>query len=297
MSYFVHNWTYVSCRLHRMEQYTLATSISYIASQGTTLSGREEACLTAALAKLKASQKAGSVYFFGRISGDEDDYYVAFILQTQPNGEFPKKRFYWTSAASGFVFSDLPSLSPAEASLARKERSGFRGKPAKIVGLSDEEQEALETAEPGDEAGEVKEKILRITELQRLSYVVKSIDFETSAVPQGAFILNDDNALIADSTFKGLGYSDAKNIKHWSHFRKPVDVAKAEALKTPFDSLTEDKPNGCWTIRGDAAANAVVIRSLLWPGYSAFHIPGTALFGGAYLGDGRRNNDLPFLLL
>jgi radial spoke head protein 9 len=252
------------------------------------------------------------VYFFGRISGDEDDYYVAYVLIA---GQIPGKRFFWATATSGFVFSDLPALNAAEATLARKERGFFRGKPAKILGLTDEEQEALEAeeaaaaeaaaageapaAESGEGEGEPKkeEKPLRITELQRLSYVVKSIDFETSAVPVGAYIVNDDHFVISDSTFRGLSYSDAKSLNHWAHFRAPVDAAKAEALQAFLDPLTDDKPNGAWSIRSDAAANAVVVRSLLWPGYAAFHIPGTPHFGGAYFGDGRRNNDLAFLLL
>jgi hypothetical protein len=78
-----------------MEQFSIETGLKHIASQGGVLSPREIACLNAAMTKLRLSEKYSSVYFWGRITGDQDDYYVAYGLRASPH-KYPNKRFYWT---------------------------------------------------------------------------------------------------------------------------------------------------------------------------------------------------------
>ena len=78
-----------------MEEFTLDAGMQHISSQGGVLSARESACISAALAKLRISEKYPQVYFWGRISGDEDDYYIAYGLR-QSSKKYPNKRFYWT---------------------------------------------------------------------------------------------------------------------------------------------------------------------------------------------------------
>ena len=63
-----------------------------------------------------------------------------------------------------------------------------------------------------------------------------------------------------------------------------------------LDPISNDKPKGTWALHLDAAKTIVHIRNLLWPGYFAFNKIGTSRFGGAYIGDGRKNKDLPFML-
>lgn len=45
--------------------------------------------------------------------------------------------------------------------------------------------------------------------------------------------------------------------------------------------------------RGNAL---VVLRSLLWPGLTFYHAPGTKNCGYIYVGTGEKNMDLPFML-
>ena len=49
-----------------------------------------------------------------------------------------------------------------------------------------------------------------------------------------------------------------------------------------------------WRVRVDAEAGRVTARSLLWPGYHFAAAIGAPAFGGVYVGDGRRNDDLVF---
>jgi radial spoke head protein 9 len=63
-----------------------------------------------------------------------------------------------------------------------------------------------------------------------------------------------------------------------------------------LDDITSDLPKGCWSLVSDCSGGVVTIRSLLWPGYYAFHRVHTPVFGAAYVGYGIRNQDLPFML-
>ena len=51
-----------------------------------------------------------------------------------------------------------------------------------------------------------------------------------------------------------------------------------------LDCISEDKPAGSWSIQLDARMKNVSVRSLLWPGYFAFHRLGSNIFGGIYIG-------------
>ena len=168
-----------------------------------------------------------------------------------------------------------------------------------------EEEEAVQ-----DPPAEVEEtapsppRPVRVTELQRLAYTVRQIDNEVSIVPVGAYLVTDSKAVIQDSSFRGLPYPAALSLGSWRHFRPPTDPERllilaggAAAHQSEFlDKLDFDSPSGSWVIREDLSAQAVIIRSLLWQGYSAYHIPGTNYFGGAYFGNGSRTDDLAFLL-
>ena len=49
-----------------------------------------------------------------------------------------------------------------------------------------------------------------------------------------------------------------------------------------------------WRVRVDEDAARVSARSLLWPGYFFAAALGTPAWGGVYVGDGRRNDDVVF---
>jgi radial spoke head protein 9 len=55
-------------------------------------------------------------------------------------------------------------------------------------------------------------------------------------------------------------------------------------------------PHKCWSIFSDVTKTIAVVRSQLWPGFYAYHRCNTNVCGHIYIGDGLRNNDLPFML-
>jgi len=56
-------------------------------------------------------------------------------------------------------------------------------------------------------------------------------------------------------------------------------------------------PNaGCWSVYMEQGGKSATLRSLLWPGMVAYHVPHTPSFGYFYSGMGEKNADLLFML-
>ena len=78
-----------------MNQFDIEKGVRLIASQGGVLSARELACLSASMTNARVSENLSEVSFWGRITGDEDDYYIIYGLKTHKS-QFPNKKFLWT---------------------------------------------------------------------------------------------------------------------------------------------------------------------------------------------------------
>ena len=63
-----------------------------------------------------------------------------------------------------------------------------------------------------------------------------------------------------------------------------------------LDDISADFPKGSWSLVKDTTESVANLRNNLWPGYFAFHRVNTTLYGGLYIGNGIRNNDLPFMV-
>jgi radial spoke head protein 9 len=46
----------------------------------------------------------------------------------------------------------------------------------------------------------------------------------------------------------------------------------------------------------DTTGITAIIRNRLWPGYFGYHRSNSKIFGGLYIGNGIKNNDLPFMI-
>ena len=79
----------------KMNLFEIEKGVNFISSQGGVLSTRELACLTAGMAQARISEKFSDIFFWGRISADEDDYYICYGLKTV-KAVHPNKKFLWT---------------------------------------------------------------------------------------------------------------------------------------------------------------------------------------------------------
>mmetsp|Transcript_104634 Transcript_104634/g.181805 ORF Transcript_104634/g.181805 Transcript_104634/m.181805 type:complete len:276 (-) Transcript_104634:101-928(-) len=275
-----------------MELFDLEYGLMATASAGQMLNCQEITGLQAGLSVLLSKDKYDKIYFWGKILGQQKDYYIAYGLRDS-EFEFPSKSFYY--ASEDFEFQGLPRLTEEAA-----DRIIELGVDKPFTGIPDSPLVEPKPAEEPPAEGEAAP----LKEVDRLSQVVQEVDFDTAAVPKGAYVLNEAQMVIANSDFKGLGLTEAKGLESYVHFRPPTSVAALRALAHTdimfysnfLDPLEGDLPKGCWAVRQQASLSLVTLRSLIWPGYVMYHMPGTTKFGGLYFGYAQKNRDLPFLL-
>ena len=77
-----------------------------------------------------------------------------------------------------------------------------------------------------DEEEEVKVPPKNFYELDRLAYVVRSIETECQLVPIGAYKLTPNHELRLNEAFVGLNLNEAADIGNYQHFRNPISEDK-----------------------------------------------------------------------
>jgi radial spoke head protein 9 len=296
-----------------MELFDLEFGLKAVAAGGNVLNCQETTCVQAGLNVLKMQQKYAQVFFWGKIFGSgvggeaakgPQDYYIAYAIG-DAGFEFPSKIFHY--ATDDFKFQPLPLLTEetADKIIDLGIDGPFSGDPKKIIEPVVEGDENAADENAGDEnADNAPKKPVKLTEADRLAQVVQEIDFDTAVVPKGAYALNESHMVVPSGDFKGIGITEATSIAKYVHFRPPTSVASLRALARTdmeffadfLDPLEGDLPKGCWAIRQDTTVALITLRSLLWPGYIAFHVPTTPKHGGLYFGYGQKNRDLPFIL-
>ena len=269
--------------------------------------------------------KHEELYFWGKIIGEENDYFVAFGINFRNNYDFPKKIFYYTPS-NIFKFVELPETFPYHDEDFKKTYwKALKGKPEDIIKKYKEDiPEGEQNQEPPQEnkEGEAQPKIQdpdasvddnapkkeppkeNFTEKLKLSYLIRQIDIDTCVIPKGALKLTAEHEFRINRGFKGLNKDDLDNENNFLHFRpiitedKKLFIENVDAIFSEdiLDSITTDPVKGSWSIQLDSTKTIVNLRNLLWPGFFAVHQSGTNLYGCVYFGDGKKNADLPFML-
>lgn len=273
-----------------MEFFDLEPSLKAVASAGNVVNVQELSCLQKTLTELKSQEKYPSIYFWGKLYGEMADYYIAYVLKhvqtdSKTQADLPPKMFFY--AGEDYQFKPLPTLTEETVHriLALGLEKRFTGRPEHVL-----EQEEVDN-------------LPKLTEVQRLAQIVQEIDFDTAVVPKGAYALNA-HKVVPNTDFAGLAPSEATKLANYVHFRPPTSIDALRALARTdaefaskfLDPLEGDLPKKCWALRQDPSAALVTLRSLVWPGYVAFHVPGTAKYGGSYFGTAMKCRDLAFML-
>ena len=144
-----------------------------------------------------------------------------------------------------------------------------------------------------------------ITEQDRLSYVVSQIDSQCQIVPVGSYKKTPLGEVKINEAFRGLKFDGAAELGSYMHLRpvKQADKIDLAAREVDIcnhhflDDASLGKPSSAWTIKRDEInPNIVVLRSRLYPGFYAYSRASSRVFGGIYIGDGLKNQDLPFMI-
>ena len=79
-----------------MNSQDLHLSVDYVGTSGIILSPEQKASLQTSLTILQSNQKYARVYFWGKILGVKDDY---FIAQGVSNDEFAERKVLYRSVS------------------------------------------------------------------------------------------------------------------------------------------------------------------------------------------------------
>ena len=103
--------------------------------------------------------------------------------------------------------------------------------------------------------------------------------------------------------FEGLNYDEIDKLEKYAHLRPVENQAKKDKIAMDravfdfdfLDTLNDDPIKGSWTIMTDSSKSIANIRSIVWPGYYAYHKANTDEFGGVYIGHGIKIKDIQFM--
>jgi radial spoke head protein 9 len=271
------------------------------AVNGVCLSLEERIKLLTMLDQLKSDIKCDEMQFWGKILGAEKDYYISKALYYKGFQNFPKKKYFFCSS-SNFIFSELPDIQPHHIDNFYKFNTFFIGNPDIILEKYESEQNKNIDEVIG---GTFKPKLRKknMTETDRLSFIVRTIDHDTSVVPVGGFKMLPINELRRNDLFEGLSSDDLDKKEKYVHLRPVENQEKKDKIamgKAVFDfdfldSIADDPIKQSWSIHVDSTRTISTLRNLIWPGYFAYHKANTDEFGGVYIGYGIKNIDIPFM--
>jgi len=290
---------------------TLEEELKCLWLSGHSLTLEERMQVELSLLELVQKEDFEELLYWGKIRGLSRDYFVAMGLKYRGQYEFPLKRFFWCNSVT-WAFSELPSVNPNDSDKADKFNSFFTGDHTKVLveaPAEEENQPPAEEEEAKDKdslASTEEEKIPAkpFTELDRLAVVVRAIEQDCQLVPQGAFRITPAHELSRNRAFAGLSQDEVHSLGPYLHFRnvqtkdKRMQLDRDDAIFTYdfLDPAELDLPKPCWSLQIDSTKTLVNVRSLLWPGYVAYHRANTQRFGGVYIGNGIKNIDLAFML-
>ncbi|XP_054710247.1 radial spoke head protein 9 homolog [Uloborus diversus] len=261
--------------------------MEYFYGGGLFLTTEEQLLMQLSLPQLQNENKLESVAFLGKIFGKNSDYYIA---QGRGNDFIRNKHSFYS--LDGETWNLLFSASKEDLRKFHMVRTRFQGDPTYVHRFRERTQEGKKST---------------IKEENRLSAMVKLMDFETAIGPKNVLIINAQGIVKRNTYFKGLSKDDSLNLNSYLHYRLPdSDVSFAPtALLCPvggdvamdfLEPISMDYPPGCWVMHNDSLEEVVTLRNLWWPGFMFYYRPETSDYNSIYMGYGDRNDDLPFML-
>ncbi|KAI9189992.1 hypothetical protein H9P43_001425 [Blastocladiella emersonii ATCC 22665] len=253
-------------------------------AKGISLSNEDRATLSMSLLSLQGSQSFDWVRFWGKLVTLENsrDYYVA--TAGHDADPFAQTIFICQDAMS---WLQAPTVTDEEVGIAVELRSNFMGDPA------------FEHPVPPARDGTPRPTL---SEAKRVAAIVQAVQREVTVVPRGAYYQDALGKLRPNQTFVGVRAHELTHLTSYVHFRPPSapptdkQLARADYEESldVLDTIEGDAPKGCWTV--EARPMMVLLSSLVWPGYHHYASAVGGGFGSIYVGSGRKNHDLGFMI-
>lgn len=191
-----------------------------------------------------------------------------------------------------------------------KQQQAHSGDDEENEEEEDEEEEGEE--EPEETSAERRRRLRRrgpkyvivsVTEAIRLSHFVQLHDVACSLVVRGEYLLRGttpqpnrawsgqplQHAVKPSCYVKATcpGILDRNRVLYGATYNPLMDFLMP---------ITDDAPEGVWTVKYDPSLNVVAVQNLLYDGSLFWYRPGTTEHGQVYYGSGERNLELCLLI-
>lgn len=269
--------------VHKLWEYK-----EYINVNGVMLSSELISLLQNSLTLLQVENHFNHVQYWGQLYAVDSDYHIAVGINN--DAIYDRKYFYTTD----FKFwSLLPKAKKKYKHLSLLTTFPFRGDSSLKIKVLDD---ALEENNP-ERCHEMKEE-------SRIAATISNISDEAEICARGQLLKQPDGTVVISPNYYGLTLPEAKLLKSYLHIRHPQHRWNTNLLTRPdynysmdfLDSIDQDIPSGCWNLSLEQSGSVVYLKSLYWPGMMYFHKIKTPDAGFLYIGNGRKNLDVPFLL-
>jgi len=289
----------------------LDCELEYANHSGSTLNIEELTHLQLSVLKLNENEKFDKVNFWGRIKGLANDYYIIVGIRFKERVNFPERQYYWCN--DDFFLSPLIKSHPDNDDFLHQFNGYFSGQHDKILRATGFDVPTSEVTVVNGKISTIMtdDAIIKkgnhpkpITELDRLAFTVRAIEHECAVVPNAAYRCTPNDEVRVNNYFKGLTIAEASDLKNFLHFRPSSQQTKIDMLSKKdrtdilnfFDGLTSDVSNGAWSLTQSADGLCSYVRHAKWPGFVSYHRANSNIFGYVYFGEGRRLNDIHFLV-
>jgi radial spoke head protein 9 len=279
-----------------MDVMQMGTILDHVTFPGGTLSVEERSAMEPALFLLQQGNKFTEIRFWGKVRGLERDYFLCqgTVDENGKTAPFDTETVTFKSTDC-IVWTPLPAVNEAMAAKCAAFNGYFTGDLSKVYGAVPE-GDAEDGAPPAEET---------VTEEKRLAAFVQAVDHSCAVVPTGSYVLDARHRVVRSNTYSGLSMDAAADCASFVHLRKPLQFDKRRVFEqkgltqgTDFlDTIHEDQPEGCWSLRFDVSSGSAQLRNNVYAGLVAFaSVSPNPGFGYAYFGEGIRNDDLAFML-
>ncbi|XP_038214915.1 radial spoke head protein 9 homolog [Zerene cesonia] len=269
--------------VHKLWEYK-----EYVNVNGFMLTNELITLLQNSLTVLQVENHFTHIQYWGKIYAVDADYHVAVGIHKDAIDD--RKYYYSTD----FKFWGLlPKAKKKYKHLALLTSFPFRGDPSLKIKVLDE---ALEEHNP--------DRCQFMQEEKRLAATISNICDEAEICARGQLIKQPDGTVVINPNFYGLTSAESKLLKSYLHIRPAQQRWNSNLLTRQdynysmdfLDSIDQDIPNGCWNLSLEQCGSVAYLKSLYWPGMSYFHKIKTPEAGFLYVGNGKKNLDVPFLL-
>lgn len=282
-----------------MDAKLLEQHLSFFSSSGHKISAEQQAQLCNSLTITKNNNHFTKIMLWGKVLGIKEDYFIAQGISGKD--ELSDKTTLYSMNGNDWHLLGMPDEKTQDDAM--QIRGRFLGDP-----MHEYEQHEVRRFGEGDDAQD-DDISIQVKEEERLATVILRIDEEAMIVPRGAYLRTPAGIVSQNESFQGLTELNSEKLENWLHFCPPVKLPTKSLLEqadaaAPIDFLntaSQDVPvGGSWSIQVESGpgvdASMIKMRSLHWPGAEACHIPNTRQFSRAYVGDGIKNINLPFML-